>query len=203
MNGRSHTRITHSLTNDLVHFLGPGHSAPPRPSAPAHTFITHKKTNDKILPFLSSDFSINSVGKIGNLSPNEEYLCNLFINNRLQTLSENYPPSRDWFPPYSIKAWNREAFMNDKWGRNLWGTPIQARADYAFIQHIYCSMDERKGRCAILLPHGVLNRDEDKELRRNHVQTDTIEAVIGLGRNLFYNSGLESFIFIFNNYTGS
>lgn len=102
-------------------------------------------------------------------------------------------------PPYSIKAWNREAFMNDKWGRNLWGTPIQARADYAFIQHIYCSMDERKGRCAILLPHGVLNRDEDKELRRNHVQTDTIEAVIGLGRNLFYNSGLESFIFIFNN----
>ena len=102
-------------------------------------------------------------------------------------------------PTYSIKAWNREAFMNDKWGRNIWGTPIQARADYAFIQHIYCSMDDNTGRCAILLPHGVLNRDEDKELRRNHVVTDTIEAVIGLGRNLFYNSGLESFIFIFNN----
>lgn len=79
------------------------------------------------------------------------------------------------------------------------GAPIQARADYAFIQHIFCSMKEENGRCAILLPHGVLNRDEDKELRRNHIKTDTIEAIIGLGRNLFYNSGLESFIFIFNN----
>ena len=102
-------------------------------------------------------------------------------------------------PPYSIKTWDREAFMNDKWGRNIWGTPIQARADYAFIQHIFCSMKEKNGRCAILLPHGVLNRDEDKELRLNHIKTDTIEAIIGLGRNLFYNSGLESFIFIFNN----
>lgn len=103
MNGRSHTRITHSLTNDLAHSLGPGHSAPPRPSAPAHTFITHKKTNDKLLPFFSLDFSINPVGKIGSLSPNEEFLCNLFINNRLQALLKNYPPSLDWFPPYGIR----------------------------------------------------------------------------------------------------
>ena len=95
MNGRSHTRITHSLTNDLVHSLGPGHSASPRPSAPAHTIIAHRKTNDKILPFFSSDISTNPVGKIGRLSQDEEYLCNLFINNRLQALSKNYPPSRD------------------------------------------------------------------------------------------------------------
>ena len=39
-------------------------------------------------------------------------------------------------PPYSIKEWNREKFMNDKWGRNFLGTPPQGRADYAFIQHI-------------------------------------------------------------------
>ena len=44
-------------------------------------------------------------------------------------------------PPYSIKEWNREKFMNDKWGRNFLGTPPQGRADYAFIQHILASMD--------------------------------------------------------------
>lgn len=53
------------------------------------------------------------MGKIGSLSQNEEYLCNLFINNRLQALSENYPPSRDWFPPFSLfrefLAWIMEA----------------------------------------------------------------------------------------------
>ena len=102
-------------------------------------------------------------------------------------------------PPYSIKTWNREAFMNDKWGRNMWGTPIQARADYAFIQHIISSMDKGTGRSATLLPHGVLNREEDKEIRKKHVESDTIDAIIGLGRNLFYNSGLESFIFICSN----
>lgn len=102
-------------------------------------------------------------------------------------------------PPYSIKQWNRDAFMNDKWGRNMWGAPIQARADYAFIQHIISSMDKETGRSATLLPHGVLNREEDKEIRKKHVESDTIDAIIGLGRNLFYNSGLESFIFICSN----
>ena len=102
-------------------------------------------------------------------------------------------------PPYSIKQWNIDAFMNDKFGRNMWGTPIQARADYAFIQHIIASMNEKTGRSATLLPHGVLNREEDKDIRINHVKSDTIDAIIGLGRNLFYNSGLESFIFICSN----
>lgn len=102
-------------------------------------------------------------------------------------------------PPYSIKEWDRTAFEHDKWGRNFLGTPPQARADYAFIQHILCSMDRHNGRCAVLLPHGVLNRNEEKEMRINHVKTDTIEAIIGLGRNLFYNSGLESFILICRN----
>lgn len=102
-------------------------------------------------------------------------------------------------PPYSIKTWNRDAFTHDRWGRNMWGTPIQARADYAFIQHIVSSMNANTGRSATLLPHGVLNREEDKEIRINHVKSDTIEAIIGLGRNLFYNSGLESCVLICSN----
>lgn len=102
-------------------------------------------------------------------------------------------------PPYSIKTWNREAFAHDKYGRNFLGVPPQARADYAFIQHILASMDEKNGRCAVLLPHGVLNRNEEVELRKNHIESDTIDAIIGLGRNLFFNSGLESFILICSN----
>lgn len=102
-------------------------------------------------------------------------------------------------PPYSIKEWDRAAFENDKWGRNMYGTPPQARADYAFIQHIVASLNKENGRCAILLPHGVLNRGEEKSMRINHVMADNIDAIIGLGRNLFYNSGLESFIMICNN----
>lgn len=102
-------------------------------------------------------------------------------------------------PPYSIKTWNREAFMNDKWGRNFLGTPPQGRADYAFFQHILASMDEKTGRCAILFPHGVLGRDEEKELRAKLVDADVIECVIGIGRNLFYNSPMEACIILCRN----
>ena len=99
-------------------------------------------------------------------------------------------------PPYSISQWDRPAFENDKYGRNVFGTPPQSRADYAFIQHIIASLKRETGRAAILLPHGVLNRNEEKEIRKAIVQSDCVDAVIGLGRHLFYNSGLESCIVI-------
>ena len=99
-------------------------------------------------------------------------------------------------PPYSIKQWDREAFMHDKWGRNFLGTPPQGRADYAFFQHILASMDDKTGRCAILFPHGVLFRKEEEALRRKLVESDLIECIIGLGANLFYNSPMEACIII-------
>lgn len=99
-------------------------------------------------------------------------------------------------PPYSISQWDRATFEVDKYGRNLYGTPPQSRADYAFIQHIIASLAPDTGRAAILLPHGVLNRREEAEIRKAIVQSDCIDGVIGLGRHLFYNSGLESCILI-------
>lgn len=99
-------------------------------------------------------------------------------------------------PPYSIKQWNREAFANDKWGRNFLGTPPQGRADYAFIQHILASMNEKTGRCAILLPHGVLFRNEEREIRKSLIEKDLLEAVIGLGPNLFFNAPMEACILV-------
>ena len=99
-------------------------------------------------------------------------------------------------PPYSIKTWNREAFSADKYGRNFLGTPPQGRADYAFIQHILKSLSSGKGRCAILLPHGVLNRIEEAAMRKELIKRDLLECVIGVGKNLFYNSPMEACIMI-------
>ncbi len=100
-------------------------------------------------------------------------------------------------PPYSIKQWNREAWSSDKWGRNSLGTPPQGRADYAFQQHILTSLTA-KGRSAVLWPHGVLFRNEEQSMRAKMIEQDWVEAVIGLGPNLFYNSPMESCILICN-----
>ena len=99
-------------------------------------------------------------------------------------------------PPYSIKQWNRDLFAHDTYGRNFLGLPPQGRADYAFIQHILKSMNPKTGRCAILLPHGVLFREEEKHIRKALIESDLVEAVIGLAPNLFYNSPMEACVMV-------
>jgi len=99
-------------------------------------------------------------------------------------------------PPYSIKSWDRASFVNDPYGRNLWGTPPQGCADYAFEQHIHKSMDKTNGRCIQLWPHGILFRNNEKQIRKAMIETDTIECVIALGKNLFYNSSMESVLLV-------
>jgi len=99
-------------------------------------------------------------------------------------------------PPYSIKNWDRAAFTVDAYGRNMWGAPPQNRADYAFFQHIAASLKSDTGRAAILFPHGVLFRQEESELREKLVKSDILEAVIGLGAGLFYNSPMEAVVVV-------
>jgi type I restriction enzyme M protein len=99
-------------------------------------------------------------------------------------------------PPYSIKQWDRRAWTTDAYGRNNFGVPPQGRADYAFFQHILASLRPETGRCAILFPHGVLFREEEREMRAKIVDADLIECVLGLGPNLFYNSPMEACVVV-------
>lgn len=101
-------------------------------------------------------------------------------------------------PPYSIKKWNRDLFAADPYGRNLYGVPPQGCADYAFYTHIIKSLKPDTGRAAMLWPHGVLFRDSERSIRKQVVESDIIEAVIGLGPNLFYNSPMESCVVVLN-----
>lgn len=99
-------------------------------------------------------------------------------------------------PPYSIKRWDRSKFENDPYGRNMFGTPPQGVADYAFQQHILKSLDIENGRSVVLWPHGVLFRDSEKSIRKRLIESDLIEAVIGLAPNLFYNSPMEACLLV-------
>ncbi|EHI9272444.1 SAM-dependent DNA methyltransferase [Vibrio vulnificus] len=101
-------------------------------------------------------------------------------------------------PPYSIKKWNREKFAADPYGRNMYGVPPQGCADYGFYTHIIKSLKPDTGRAAMLWPHGVLFRDSEHAIRKQVIESDIIEAVIGLGPNLFYNSPMESCVVVLN-----
>ena len=99
-------------------------------------------------------------------------------------------------PPYSIKKWDRAKFSSDPYKRNDFGVPPQGCADYAFFQHIVKSLNTKTGRAAMLWPHGVLFRDSEADIRKQVIEADMIEAVFGLGPNLFYNSPMESCVVV-------
>jgi type I restriction enzyme M protein len=101
-------------------------------------------------------------------------------------------------PPFSLKAWGRDVWTNDPYGRNLAGLPPDSSADYAWVQHMIRSMALRTGRMAVVLPHGVLFRmAAEGQIRRKLLEMDLLEAVIGLGPNLFYGTGLAACILVF------
>lgn len=101
-------------------------------------------------------------------------------------------------PPFSLKRWGETEWRNDKYGRNIWGTPSdKVGADFAWIQHMVQSMKPGTGRMAVVMPQGVLFRgNEEGGMRKKMVQTDMLEAVITLGEKLFFGTGLSPCILI-------
>jgi type I restriction enzyme M protein len=101
-------------------------------------------------------------------------------------------------PPFSLERWGEDAWINDRYGRNFAGVPPRSSGDYAWVQHMLKSMSSATGRMAVVLPHGVLFRmGVEAKIRRAILEADKLEAIIGLGPNLFYGTGLAACIMIF------
>ncbi|MEU0557458.1 N-6 DNA methylase [Dactylosporangium sp. NPDC006015] len=96
-------------------------------------------------------------------------------------------------PPYSLKwkPWTEDP-------RTLGGVAPQSSADWAFVQHMIASMDPKKGRAGVVLPHGVLFRGgQEAVIRQRVLDDDLLEAVIGLPANLFYSTNIPTAILVF------
>ncbi len=76
--------------------------------------------------------------------------------------------------------------------------PPAKSGDFAWVQHMIKSMALKSGRMAVVLPHGALFRmGKEGEIRKKILGMDLLEAVIGLGPNLFYGTGLAACILVF------
>jgi type I restriction enzyme M protein len=100
-------------------------------------------------------------------------------------------------PPFSLDKWGAAQWTNDRYGRNIWGTPPDSCGDFAWLQHMVASMAQENGRVAVVLPQGVLFRgDAEGAIREKLVKSDLIEAVIALGERLFYGAGIAPCVLI-------
>ena len=100
-------------------------------------------------------------------------------------------------PPFSLQKWGDDMWLNDPYGRNVFGVPPTSNGDFAWVQHMIKSMAAKTGRMAIVLPQGVLFRGgKENEIRQNLIETDMIECIIGLAGNLFYGATLAACILV-------
>jgi type I restriction enzyme M protein len=103
-------------------------------------------------------------------------------------------------PPFSLKKWGADQFSFDVYGRNIWGSPTDSSADFAWLQHMVKSMDKYNGRAAVVLPLGVLfHGGREGKIREQLIESDKLESVITLVGGLFYSTGVSACILILNN----
>lgn len=100
-------------------------------------------------------------------------------------------------PPFSLKQWGDDIWTKDPFGRNLLGIPPKTNGDFAWVQHMICSMAPKTGKMAVVLPHGVLFRaGKEGKIREKLLKMDLLETVIGLAPNLFYGASLAACILV-------
>lgn len=103
-------------------------------------------------------------------------------------------------PPFSLKKWGSSQFESDKYGRNMWGCPSDSSADFAWLQHMVKSMGPKTGKCAVVLPQGVLfHGGKEGKMREELVKADILECVITLVSGVFYSTGVSACILLLNN----
>jgi type I restriction enzyme M protein len=97
-------------------------------------------------------------------------------------------------PPFSLDKWGQEEAANDPFGRFWRGVPPKSKGDYAFITHMIESTyveGSQNGRVGVVVPHGVLFRGgSEGKIRKQLIEENLLDAVIGMGPNLFYGTGI-------------
>ncbi len=97
-------------------------------------------------------------------------------------------------PPYS-QVWESANKETDpRYSR--FGLAPKGKADYAFLLHDLYHV-KPNGIMAIVLPHGVLFRGgEEEKIRKNLIEYNNIDAIIGLPANIFFGTGIPTIIMV-------
>ncbi len=102
-------------------------------------------------------------------------------------------------PPFSLDKWGADEAENDRYKRFWRGIPPKSKGDWAFISHMIEVAYEGQGKVGVVVPHGVLFRGASEgRIRRQTIDENLVEAVIGLPANLFFGTGIPAAILIFN-----
>ena len=102
-------------------------------------------------------------------------------------------------PPFSLDKWGAEEAEADKFNRFWRGIPPKSKGDYAFISHMIEAALDKEGRIVMVVPHGVLFRGSSEgKIRQSLIESNLLDAVIGLAPNLFPSTSIPVAILVFD-----
>ena len=115
-------------------------------------------------------------------------------NDPTQTYNPLYVDAVVSNPPYS-QSWNSSDKETDPRYAG-YGLAPKGKADYAFLLHDLYHI-KPDGIMNIVLPHGVLFRGgEEGQIRKNLIENNKIDAIIGLPANIFYGTGIPTIVMV-------
>lgn len=130
------------------------------------------------------------------------------ITRNGDTLAEDWPFFEDGHPetyePLFVDACVSNPPYSQRWDApngpdprfDDYGIAPKSKADYAFLLHDLYHL-QPDGIMCIVLPHGVLFRGgEEGQIRRNLVENDKIDAIIGLPANIFFGTGIPTIVMV-------
>ena len=102
-------------------------------------------------------------------------------------------------PPFNLKKYAEYGgFETDpRW--QGYGIPPASNANYAWILHILNKLNVSRGIAGFLLANGALDDSDTQEIRKQLIESDKVEAIIVLPRNMFYSTDISVTLWILNN----
>lgn len=98
-------------------------------------------------------------------------------------------------PPYS-QEWSPKEESSSDPRYSKYGVAPKGTADYAFLLHDLYHV-KPDGIMTIVLPHGVLFRGgSEEEIRKNLIEKNNIDAIIGLPANIFFGTGIPTIVMV-------
>lgn len=166
-----------------------------------HSVAKHLKSTDSI-KYYAQELKENTYNLTRmNLVMRGILPSNIFTRNA-DTLEDDWPLEGEPLyldavvsnPPYS-QPWNPKDKEGDIRYKRF-GVAPQAKADFAFLLHDLFHL-KPDGIMTIVLPHGVLFRGgEEEKIRKNLIEYNHIDAIIGLPANIFFGTGIPTIIIV-------
>ena len=98
-------------------------------------------------------------------------------------------------PPFS-QNYHQEGMRYKERFEFGWAPETGKKADLMFAQHVLAVLED-DGLGAIVMPHGILFRGgKEKEIRKEIIEADRLDAVVGLAPNLFYGTGIPACVLV-------